>query len=78
MARAAWPMMGDRAIPDDVRFAAALDLAHAARLAGDLVQFTRATRVVLRFAPQAEFPAVAREMARMWPKGAATVFDRAS
>ena len=77
-ARAPWPMLMDREIAEEVRFAAALDLAHAARLSGDLSAFTRAKREVLRLAPQAAFPAVASAMANMWPEGGTPSMELAS
>jgi hypothetical protein len=58
--------MGDDGIPEAVRYAAAMDLAYAARVAGDLAAFERAKRAVLRFAPQADFPAAAARMAVLW------------
>lgn len=61
--RTAWELMSDATI----RFAAAVDLAHAARITGDLTGFRRALRIVLRLAPQAEFPAVAERMTALWP-----------
>jgi tetratricopeptide (TPR) repeat protein len=77
---AAWGLMDDAGIPDDVRFAAALDLAHAARLAGDLVAFMRAKRAVLTLAPASTYPTVAAEVAELWPEGepAPTMERRAS
>lgn len=77
-ADAAWRMMRDEEIADDARFAAALDLAHAARITGDRVRFTRAKQAVLRLAPQADFPAIARTMAEVWPEGADLPIKRAS
>jgi hypothetical protein len=66
---AAWGMMEDAGIGEGVRLAAALDLAHAARIACDLVAFTRAKRAVLTLAPQATYPAVAAAVADLWPVG---------
>lgn len=66
---AAWALLGDEAINDSVRYAAAVDLAHAARAAGDLAGFTRAKRLVLRLASQADFPGAAERMAKLWPGG---------
>lgn len=73
-------LLADESIADDVRFAAALDLAHAARAAGDLVAFTRAKGVVLRLAPAESFAAVASEVAELWPdrRPGAPRLDRAS
>jgi hypothetical protein len=68
-AAVAWGMMEDAGIAEGVRFAAALDLAHAARIACDLVAFTRAKRAVLTLAPQATYPAVAAKVADLWPVG---------
>lgn len=68
-ARAAWTLLEDGGITEAVRYAAAEDLAHAARMAGDLPAFTRAKRLVLRLASQTEFPAVAERMAKLWPNG---------
>jgi tetratricopeptide (TPR) repeat protein len=78
-AAAAWALMSDVGIAECVRYTAALDLAHAARRTGDLVEFTRAKRSVLLLAPQAEFPTVAAGMAAMWPEGDdAPTLERAS
>lgn len=66
-AGAAWTLLGDLGIDEGVRYAAAVDLAHAARVAGDLSAFTRAKRLALRLAPHAEFPDVAVRMAKLWP-----------
>jgi hypothetical protein len=75
----AWCLMREDGMPEDVRFAAALALAHAARTAGDLVAFTRAKRETLRLAPPEAFPQVSREVAEMWPDGQpAPKLDRAS
>jgi hypothetical protein len=68
-AAVAWGMMDDARIAEGVRFAAALDLAHGARIACDLVAFTRAKRAALTLAPQATYPAVAAEVAELWPVG---------
>lgn len=76
--RAAWLLMADQEIADEVRFEAARHLAHAARVAGDLVKFTRARHAVLRLAPQADFPAVSSEMAALWPDGGRPCMERAS
>lgn len=65
----AWGMIDDAAIAEEVRVAAALDLAHAARITCDLVAFTRAKRAVLLLAPQASYPALAAEVAELWPVG---------
>jgi hypothetical protein len=65
----AWRLFADEALPQDVRFRAALDLAHAARKTGDLAAFTRAKREVLRLAPQEVFPRVSSEVAELWPEG---------
>lgn len=77
---AAWGMMEDAGIGEGARLAAALDLAHAARIACDLVAFTRAKRAVLTLAPQATYPAVAAEVAELWPVGETPVrkMERAS
>ena len=77
-AKAAWALTQDEEIEDATRLVAAVDLAHAARIAGDLVPFTRAKRAVLRLAPQERYPAVAAEMAEMWPEGEGPPLDRAS
>jgi len=68
--RTAWRVMQDPGISDDVRLAAALDLAHAAREMDDLVAFRRARRAALTLAPQSSYPAVVREMAELWPPAA--------
>jgi hypothetical protein len=67
--RAAWVLLGNKELPDAVRYAAAIDLAHAAREGGDLRAFRAARRAVLVLAPQAEYPAVADRMAKLWPEG---------
>jgi hypothetical protein len=67
--RAAWALMADEGIPEPVRYAAAVDLAYAARAAGTLSAFQRAKRAVLRFAPQADYPDAAERMATLWPNG---------
>lgn len=79
-ASAAWALLGDDRINERVRYAAAVDLAHAARVAGDLPAFTRAKRLVLRLASQAEFPDAVERMATLWPDGddPASVMERAS
>jgi tetratricopeptide (TPR) repeat protein len=64
--RAAWVLLGNEELPDAVRCAAAVDLAHAARKGGDLRSFRAARRVALGLAPQAEFPAVAERLAKLW------------
>lgn len=76
----AWGMMEDAGIAEGVRFAAALDLAHGARIACDLVAFTRAKRAVLTLAPQSTYPAVAAAVADLWPVGENSVrkMERAS
>lgn len=76
--RAAWVLLGDEELPEAVRYAAALDLAHAARKGGDLRAFKAAKRAVLGLAPQAEFPAVAERMAKLWPEGESPRMERAS
>jgi tetratricopeptide (TPR) repeat protein len=77
-ARAAWALLRDEGIAEAVRFGAAVDLAHAAHVAGDLHAFTQATRAVLRLAPQAAFPDVAAQMAKLRPEGENPSLDRAS
>jgi tetratricopeptide (TPR) repeat protein len=78
--RAAWVLLLNEEIPDAVRYEAATDLAHAARNGGDLPALRSAMRVVLRLAPQSEFPDVADRMARLAPeeKQAAGRVKRAS
>jgi hypothetical protein len=77
--RAAWVLLGNRELPDAVRYAAALDLAHAARIGGDLRSFRAARRAVLGLAPQAEFPAVVEQMTKLWPDSESPrPMDRAS
>ncbi|WP_420129173.1 hypothetical protein [Longimicrobium sp.] len=68
-AGAAWALLKDEGIGGAVRYAAAVDLAHAARVAGDLPAFTRAKREALRLAPREEFPEAAERMAKLWPDG---------
>lgn len=77
---AAWVLLRNTEIPEGVRYAAALDLAHAARIGGDLRAFRAARRTVLVLAPHAEFPAVAERMAQLWPDGESPQMrrDRAS
>lgn len=47
----AWRFVADESILPELRSAAAVHLAHAARIAGDRVAFARAQRAVLRLAP---------------------------
>lgn len=77
-ARAAWGLMTDEDIPEHVRCAAAVDLAHAACIAGNLRAFRRARQAVLRFTTQDAFPAAATAMARLWPPGGPSPDQRAS
>jgi hypothetical protein len=65
----AWRLVSDDSLRDEVRFTAALDLAHAARTVGDLVAFTRAKGAVVRLAPAATFPQVSIDVAELWPEG---------
>jgi tetratricopeptide (TPR) repeat protein len=67
---AAWALMADDGIAEAVRYAAAVDLAHAARVVGNLAEFGRAKRAVLRFAPQADFGNVSERMGKLWPEDA--------
>ena len=76
--RAAWVLLRNAELPDTVRYAAAMDLAHAARTSGDLGAFSWAKAAVLRLAPQAEYPDVAERMEKLWPHGAAPAMERAS
>lgn len=76
-ADAAWRMM-DEEIEDRVRFGAALDLAHAALLAGDDVRFARAKRAVLRLALQEDYAGVAAWMETMSPEVEGRAMRRAS
>lgn len=76
--RAAWVLLGDDGIAESVRYAAAVDLAHAARVAGKLDDFQQAKRAVLRFAPQADFGDVSERMAKLWPEDAPARVGRAS
>lgn len=71
-------MLVNAELPDAVRYAAALDFAHAARPVGDLRAFRAARRAVLVLAPQAEFPAFAEHMAELWPNADHPQMDRAS
>lgn len=66
-AGAAWALLQDEGVEGAVRYAAALDLAHAARMAGNLPAFTRAKRMALRLASREEFPEAAERMAKLWP-----------
>ncbi|MBW3572576.1 MAG: hypothetical protein KY467_15850 [Gemmatimonadetes bacterium] len=78
-AGAAWALMGDEGIGEAVRYAAAVDLAHAARVAANFPAFERAKRTVLRLAPQADFADAAERMAKLWPEGGhASTLERAS
>jgi hypothetical protein len=79
-ASVAWRMMDNEGIDDALRLAAALDLAHAARTGCNLAAFTRASRAVLTLAPRATYPALAAEVATLWPVGGPepAVFERAS
>lgn len=69
-ARTALALLDDEGITDGVRYAAAVDLAHAARIAGDVPALLRARRTALHLAPQAEFPALAERMGQ-WLTGQA-------
>jgi tetratricopeptide (TPR) repeat protein len=69
-ASAAWERMGSETLPDLVRFEAAVDLAHAARLTGDQVAFARAKRAVLSLAPRDGYHSVAKEIGDLRPEGA--------
>lgn len=78
-AATAWTVMVDEAIPVDARSAAALDLAHAARISGDLLAFTQAKCALLTHAPQPAHPALAAAVAELWPtEVAASKLERAS
>ncbi|WP_420129261.1 tetratricopeptide repeat protein [Longimicrobium sp.] len=68
-AGAAWALLQDEMGSGAVRYAAAVDLAHAARVAGDLPAFTRAKRMALRLASREAFPEAAERMAKLWPDG---------
>lgn len=65
----AWRLLAVESLPQEVRFRAALDLAHAARITRDLAAFTRAKREGLRLAPQDAFPLASAELASLWPHG---------
>ncbi|HYW13089.1 MAG TPA: hypothetical protein VE871_14110 [Longimicrobium sp.] len=75
-----WAMMADPAIPEETRFRAALDLAHAAQAAGDEVALIRAARAALTSAPHAIYPTIAAEIAelRSLCAAASPVVERAS
>lgn len=79
VAAEAWPQLDNDEIAQDVRFRAALDLAHAARAAGDLGAFTRAKGAVLRLASDEAFPDASTQIAELWPDALpAPKLDRAS
>lgn len=66
----AWLWMdGDVCTSDESRLTAALHLAHAARMTGDLAGFSRAKRVVLALAPRELFQHIAAQVSEMWPDG---------
>jgi hypothetical protein len=65
----AWESLLDSQLPKETRMAAALDLARAARHAGDDAAFTRAKNVVLALAPQEGADAIAAEVGRLWAAG---------
>jgi hypothetical protein len=69
----AWESLPDSKLPQETRMAAALDLARAARHAGDDAAFTRAKDVVLALAPQEGADAIAAEVGRLWGCGAGTL-----
>lgn len=60
-------MAEEGGLADEVRLAAALDLAHGARAAGDWSAFARARRAILTLAPQSAYHLLAAEIARLWP-----------
>jgi tetratricopeptide (TPR) repeat protein len=62
----AWEGLLDSTVPEGARIAAGLDLAHAAREAGDEAAFTRAKNVVLALAPGEGADGIAAEVARLW------------
>lgn len=76
--QAGWILLANKELPNAVRYAAAIDLAHAARTGGDLRAFTWAKRVVLELAPRAEYADVVERMGTLWPDGEAPPMDRAS
>jgi hypothetical protein len=65
----AWELLPDSKLPQETRMAAALDLARAARHAGDDAAFTRAKNAVLALAPQEGSDAMAAEVGRLWAAG---------
>lgn len=62
----AWEALLDPTLPEGTRLAAGLDLAHAARQAGDEAAFTRAKNVVLALAPGEGADGIAGEVMRLW------------
>jgi tetratricopeptide (TPR) repeat protein len=62
----AWNVLLDSTLLEGARIAAGLDLAHAARQAGDDAAFTRAKNVVLALAPGEGADGIAAEVARLW------------
>ncbi|HEX6037425.1 tetratricopeptide repeat protein, partial [Longimicrobium sp.] len=76
--QAAWALLGNSELPDAVRYAAAIDLAHAARTTGDPRAFGAARRAVLGLAPPAERPAVAERLDELWSDEEIHRVDRAS
>lgn len=65
----AWESLLDLTLPQETRMAAALDLARAARQAGDDAAFARAKNVVLALAPQEGSDGIAAEVGRLWAAG---------
>jgi hypothetical protein len=61
----AWESLLDTTLPKQTRIAAALDLARAARGAGDDAAFMRAKNLVLALSPRAGSDAIAGELARL-------------
>lgn len=66
----AWRLMDDLSAEDPASCVGpAMHLAHAARLTGNLADFSRAKRAVLTFAPGESFIRVAEQVTDIWPDG---------
>lgn len=63
----AWRFLQVDRIPEGTRFAAAIDLAHAAQRESNREAFDRAKREVLRTAPAEMYEDATRKLAALWP-----------
>lgn len=71
-AQDAWRLMRDEEISLPVRYSAALDLAHAARLRRDREGVARAIGVLTALVPESDYPALRLEIARLCSEDAGT------